>query len=318
LKKGRYDAFVIGGYNHITMLAAVLYAKLSGIPYFLMSEVYLAQPRKTWRRYLKEPLVRWLVSNGAGFFPTGTLASEYLIHYGAKPNQLSPIPNAPDVDHFLASAKRNRERRQNLLSELKIDGTKKNILFVSRLIKLKRVDVLLRAFADVIKKNDAQLIILGDGTMRTRWESLSKELGLDNHVDFRGFIAPEELPQWYAVADLLVLPSEDETWSVVVLEALASGVPVVITEMVGCHRDVINDPRVGSVVPVNDPHKLSLAIEEKLEEMTDPEEIFRLWQPIRDSVRYAKLARCLIHFIRENAKLVHDGRKETPVVPKSQ
>ena len=90
-REGQYDAFVVCGYNHLTMLATFAYAQRANIPYFLSSEAYLKQRRKKWRVWIKDKLVRWIVTHAAGNMPTGTLASEYLIHYGADPEKLTPV-----------------------------------------------------------------------------------------------------------------------------------------------------------------------------------------------------------------------------------
>ena len=296
LHKGKYDALVMGGYNHITMLVAFVYARLFRVPYFLMNEVYLTQPRKKWRVWVKDPLVKWIVRNAAGFFPTGTLSSEYLMAYGADKDTLTKMPNAPDVDHFYAEASRLRTQRSVLRKGLGF-GDEKVILFVSRLIKLKRVDILLEAFAALVTDVDARLVILGDGIMKEPWEALSRRLGLENRVEFRGFMAPADLPKWYVVSDLFVLPSEDETWSVVVLEALASGVPVVITDMVGCYRDMINDPRIGRVVPACDVEKMAEALRAQLADNTSPDEVDEVWRPVRETVRHSQVARRFVEAV---------------------
>jgi len=98
LEKGSFDAILVGGYNHLTMQVAVLFARLHRIPYFVMSESHLAQPRAAWRKIVKYPLVRSIVRNAAGGFPAGILASEYLAHYGMDPALMSKVPNVPDLD----------------------------------------------------------------------------------------------------------------------------------------------------------------------------------------------------------------------------
>lgn len=296
-----YDAFVVCGYNHLTMLATFFYAKRANIPYFLSSEAYLKQRRRKWRVWVKDRLVRWIVQNASGCMPTGSLASEYLLHYGAKRDELTFFPNAPDVDRLRELSGTLRKKRAQLKHELGL-GQKKTILFVSRLVKFKRLDILLRAFARAIKDQPAQLVILGDGVMRETWEQLSNELGLNNSVQFRGFLPPEEIPKWHAVADLFVQPSESETWSVAVVEALASGLPVVVTDMVGCYKDVVIDERVGRVVPANHVEAMAEAIATMLGKAPTPATIAEAWEPVYETMRYEYMARAFVQAINKSVK----------------
>ena len=295
-RERNYDAFVVCGYNHITMLATFVYARGANIPYFLSSEAHLKQRRKQWRVWVKDKLVRWIVKHAAGNMPTGTLAREYLIHYGADPQKLSMLPNAPDVDHLKTQSAALRTRRDQLKAKLGL-GDEKIILFVSRLVQFKRLDILLRAFAFVFKQEPVKLLVLGDGVMREPWEHLCNELGIQESVRFEGFVPPEDIPQWHAVSDLFVQPSESETWSVAVVEALASGVPVVTTDMVGCYRDVINDERVGRVVPANNAEQMAEAMVALLEDLPTAGEVSEVWAPVFEKIRYPNMARDFIRAI---------------------
>lgn len=298
LREQQYDAILIGGYNHLTMLAAIAYARLTGTPYLLMNEVYLRQPRSRWRKVLKEPLVRSVVGKAAGCLPTGTLATEYLRHYGAREEGLCRVPNVPDVELFRRRARELLPRRDEL-REQKGLGTGPVVVFVSRLIGLKRVDLLLDAACDVLRERDLKVVILGDGPKRTEWEQHAVKLGIRNRVHFQGFIAPGDLPEWYAVSDLFVLPSTDETWSVVVLESLASGVPVIITDLVGCCADVINDPLVGTVVPAGESAPIAAAMRRHLANPVAKTDVIAAWEPVFEQLRYEVIAERLSAHLHE-------------------
>lgn len=289
LKEGGYDGLIIGGYNHITMLAAMWQAKRLGIPFFLMNEVYLAQPRSWWRKVVKWPLVRWVMSNASGFFPTGTLSSEYLIKYGADPNRLCRLPNVPDVAKLSRQARELEPTRAQIKSKRGL-GPGPVVIFVSRLIQLKRVDLLIKAFAQATQGTQASLLILGDGPKRQEWEEVARQTGIAERIRFEGFIQPADLAEWYATADLFVLPSIDETWSVVALEALASGIPAIVTDLVGCYADAINSPVVGSVVPAGNQDALTKAIRHHLARPVSRAEIEKAWQGPRQAFTYETVA----------------------------
>ena len=81
-------------------------------------------------------------------------------------------------------------------------------------------------------------------------------------VRFEGFKNQSELPRYYAAADVLVLPSESETWGLVVNEAMASGLPAIVSKAVGCSPDLIQEGVTGYTYPVGDAAALAQRIEE--------------------------------------------------------
>lgn len=301
LKGGDYDAFILGGYNHFSTLAAAFLARRLGTPYFLMNEVYLAQPRSLWRKIVKGPLVRWVVRGAAGCLPTGSLATRYLLHYGAREDRLCLVPNVPDIDRLMGyAASLSTEYLEQERAKRGIQG--KAILFVGRLIPLKRVDVLLQAAALVSAQPYITVLLAGTGPLEPALRRQAQQLGLANAVRFLGFVQPAELPYWYCLSDVFVLPSEDETWGVVVLEALACGTPVVTTNMVGAAPDVISAPALGSIVPAGDAQSLGAEIERHLRAACPRHELQAQWRPIAQKMTYSVLAENLVAFLRRTVR----------------
>lgn len=298
MKEQRYDAIVLGGYNHGTMLAAMRHARRNGIPYFLMSESYLEQPRASWKKLAKRPLVRSVVRHAAGLFPTGKLASRYLIHYGADPKTLYPIPNVPDVQHLYHEAQRLAPERESIRREFGLDD-RPVVLFVGRLVAFKRPHLILRAMHELLREEEATFVLLGDGPMREPCERLTRDLGIGHRVRFEGFIQPSELSRWHAAGDLFVLPSFGETWSVATVEALSSGLPVVITRLVGCYADVINNPTVGDAVTPDDVNALREAIQRRVRQPTPRAQVMAAWKDVREGLTYPVLAERFVRGIRE-------------------
>ena len=258
LRQGNFDAIVIGGYNHPTMLAAIRWAIKSHCPYFLVCESHLLNARSGWRQRWKQSLVEWAVGNAAGCLPTGQLAEQYLRHYGANPETICRLPNVPDMQKIGDEVDALRSKRSELraaagLTEHPI------ILFVGRLIKKKRADVLLKAFTTADIDKNTQLIIIGDGPQRNALQRQAANLGLNRQIRFPGFVEPCDINRWYALSDLFVLPSS-ETWGVVVFEAIAAGLPVIVSNEVGCHPDAVTDTCLGQITDVDDVNGLSKAI----------------------------------------------------------
>ncbi|MBN9100309.1 MULTISPECIES: glycosyltransferase [unclassified Pseudonocardia] len=104
------------------------------------------------------------------------------------------------------------------------------VLFVGRMDQEKRVDELIRAFAALPAGVDARLELIGDGPEREAWTGLVETLGVGHRVRFRGFVSEEELVEAYARADVFCMPGIAELQSLVTLEAMASGTPVVAAD----------------------------------------------------------------------------------------
>ncbi len=124
------------------------------------------------------------------------------------------------------------------------------LLFVGRLAPQKGVDVLLRALALIPK--GWRLRIAGDGPEGARLSALAIQLGLGERVQFLGWTQRECLPGMYRSADVFVFPSYDEGMPNVVLEALASGLPIVATRIAG-NEQLVEDGANGALVPAGEP-----------------------------------------------------------------
>ncbi len=133
------------------------------------------------------------------------------------------------------------------------------LLFAGRLRYYKGLDTLLQALTEL---PDVHLDIVGDGPQRWEWEALAQHLGLGERVRFHGEVDDADLPGWYQRAHLFVLPANAraEAFGTVLLEAMASGLPCVTTEVGTGTSWVVQDGVCGRVVPPRDPQALAAAI----------------------------------------------------------
>ncbi|MDX9690447.1 MAG: glycosyltransferase [Alphaproteobacteria bacterium] len=144
------------------------------------------------------------------------------------------------------------------------------ILSIGRLLPVKDHKTLIRAFAIVRRSVDARLIILGEGDERDTLSTLIQELGLENDICLRGTV--ENIYPYLKHSKLLVLPSKQEAFGNVLVEALSCGVPVVSTDC-GGPREILEKECFGRLVPVQDPAAMARAILETLETVCDREEL---------------------------------------------
>jgi glycosyltransferase involved in cell wall biosynthesis len=132
------------------------------------------------------------------------------------------------------------------------------VLFVGRLSRVKGVDSLLKAFSRVAGQREARLVVLGEGDEKAGLRRLSSDLGLDSKVHFLGY---KENPYKYMKnATLFVLPSLYEGFGIVLVEAMACGIPVVATKSYKGIEDIVADEKSGLLVPVGDENALASAI----------------------------------------------------------
>jgi glycosyltransferase involved in cell wall biosynthesis len=188
---------------------------------------------------------------------------------GLDPRRTVQIGNGVDVERFVpTSGEARRSQRLRLLGDRAADGTV--CCTVARLSAQKGLDVLVDA-AGILRDRrcvpPARFVIVGDGELREPIERRIARLGLSDTVELVGAQPLEEIPSWLASADIFVLPSYYEGLSLAVMEAMASGLPVVITRVSGS-GELVPTPDDGRVVPPGDAEGLADAIEELL---ADPE-----------------------------------------------
>jgi L-malate glycosyltransferase len=139
-----------------------------------------------------------------------------------KEQDIKIIYNGIDTDMFYPKEKVN----DNI--------THITLLCVSRLIPRKGLEYLIKAMPKIIeKRKDTKLIIIGDGPEKARLKQLSVDLGVDKNIELHGYVPHEKLPQIYRSADIFILPSLYEGMSNTILEAMASGLPIITTNTGG-------------------------------------------------------------------------------------
>jgi glycosyltransferase involved in cell wall biosynthesis len=130
------------------------------------------------------------------------------------------------------------------------------ILFSGKLIPRKRPMDLLRAYAGLVEERVAAgLLFIGEGELRPVLEQFAREQGL-TQVKIAGFQNQTQLPRYYAVGDVFVLPSEFDPWGLVVNEAMLFSIPVIVSDRVGAGPDLVQDNEWGYTYPVGDVMRL--------------------------------------------------------------
>lgn len=259
-----FDALWVHGYASVNALQGILAGNALGIPVLLRAESWLAdRDRSPWKLAAKSLFFRMLARGIAATLPIGTANSLYWKHYfGLRVPQFL-MPYAVNNQYFARLAESAAPQEQQLRDELELEAKRPVILFASKLQSRKHADHLLEAYrAFIVTRNSEDrpyLVIVGDGEERNALETRTRELGLAD-VRFVGFQNQSELPRFFQLADVFVLPSRHEPWGLVVNEAMAAGCAVIVSSDVGSHTDLITDGVEGCVFPVGDTAALSDAL----------------------------------------------------------
>lgn len=260
----RPDVVVSTPFPSATSLTALVVARLSRRPFVL--DIVTMETRSAGRSALA-PVLRAIVRQCSGFLARSTRTVRYLISLGAPPERIVMAPYGVNAEGLWQQSRLTAQARAELRASHGIRG-EAIVLFAGRLDRRKGLFVLLEAFADLERSwPGAALVLAGTGPHRTALEALCRERGLQ-HVHFLGAVPHQEMPRLYGLADVLVLPSVStglqlwgaEVWGFVVAEAMACGVPCVVTDRVGCADDLVEDGVNGLVVPEGEPASLAAAM----------------------------------------------------------
>ncbi|MBB5059741.1 glycosyltransferase involved in cell wall biosynthesis [Granulicella aggregans] len=263
-----FDMLWVHGYASVNALQGIFAAKALGIPVLLRAEPTLIdRPRSTGRLAGKELFFRTLRHLISGVAPIGTLNSEYWKHYLSPDIPSFPMPYCVDNAYFHARSTEAQQGRADLQDELGIDPSRPVILFASKLQERKRCIDLMEAYLQVITRPGLKpyLVIVGDGEERATLEARAAQSGVDS-IRFCGFRNQSELPRFFDLATVFVLPSRHEPWGLIVNEAMNAGRPVILSNDVGCQPDLVTDGVEGFVFPVGNVNSLASALVRLLED----------------------------------------------------
>jgi glycosyltransferase involved in cell wall biosynthesis len=184
------------------------------------------------RRRWKEALKSRVFPNADGILTTGQDGRAFARRYGAVDERIHHVPHVIDFEPLSRAARSSHDRRDEVRAELALRGV--TYLYVGRLWEKKGLTYLLDAFGELQRRSDGEvsLLLVGDGLDEGHLRSRVRANGLQNVV-FCGFQHEDVLPRYYAASDVFVFPTLGDTFGMVVLEAMACGLPVIATTASG-------------------------------------------------------------------------------------
>jgi glycosyltransferase involved in cell wall biosynthesis len=240
LRRAAPSLVVVGGWNQPAFLRSLRWARRHGVASAVWVES-TARDERSGSRGLAS-VRHWALSAASAAIVPGRAAAEYVTSLGVAADRVQIAPNAVDLELFAERVAAERARREELRRELGLEGCV--VLCVSRLSREKGVDVLARAAHGL---PGTQLVLAGDGPERRAVEAAAPP-----GTRFLGHVERDDLPRWYAAADVFVMPSRSETWGMAMNEAAAAGLPIVASEAPGASYDLVEEGVNGFRVPVED------------------------------------------------------------------
>jgi len=262
------DAVLVVGWSYRSHLAAMR-AFNGRVPVLFRGDSTLLDEQRGLRRVARTAFLRWVYTHVDLAFYVGKHNHAYFRRHGLGEERLQWAPHAVDNDRFSGPEAVWSAEAARLRARMGIPPEAKVVVFTGKLEAKKAPDLLLRAAKAMDGRQDVHLVFAGSGPMEAE---LRAAAGGDVRVHFLGFQNQSIMPGVYRVGDVMALPSRGpgETWGLSVNEALACGVPVVVSDRVGCAPDLVEGGDNGRVFASGDADALRAALSGLL---TDPERL---------------------------------------------
>ena len=251
LEQTNPDVVAVNGWNNFGSLVAANCCLRRGIPMVVMSESSRQDEPRTW---WKEAIKRRIIGLYSAALVGGQRHVEYLAELGMPRERVFTGYDVVDNEYFRQKAGEVRSQRSEVRQKYMLPEN--YFLASARFIEKKNLSTLIEAYAEYRRRSSAfakatadkeiaakvpwDLVLLGDGPLRETLKSKLSTLNLNEHVHLPGFEPYDELPVFYALAKAFVHASTTEQWGLVVNEAIASGLPVIVSDRCGCVPELIN------------------------------------------------------------------------------
>ena len=255
----RPDVVLVPGWHSMTFVRALWSARRRGVPALYRGDTHHGMRSAGWRGLAWGVKTRAFLAMYSGYLSVGHRSREYLLAHGAAPTRVLASPHAVDNEWFAARAAPHLTSagRANARAACGAGPNDFVVLFAGKLCAQKRPMDAVHAVAALGR--NAVLVIAGWGGLQGQIQALGDRLGV--RITWLGFVNQSLMGKVYAASDCLVLPSEVESWGLVVNEAMATGLPAVLSDRVGCAPDLIVPGKTGEVSRTGDPADLGGALQ---------------------------------------------------------
>jgi glycosyltransferase involved in cell wall biosynthesis len=259
LKDLQPDIVILTGWQTLPLIQLLGACKFLSIPCMVRGDSNNLKPRSAWVHLLHQKLLKFYDA----FLVVGIANRLFYIENGVPKHKLFSCPHFIDNQRFAISAEHLQPHRDEIRDHWQIESAAVCFCYVGKLENKKRIFDLLEALRLLKMRSitsSIHLLVVGTGELMNEAQSFVKKYQLS--VTFAGFLNQSEIAKAYVASDCLVLPSDyGETWGLVVNEAMACGLPAIVSDRVGCASDLIESGVTGKVFPFGDTVTLSQIIE---------------------------------------------------------
>jgi glycosyltransferase involved in cell wall biosynthesis len=310
----RPDLVAIPGWSDAVAFSAVKWSIAHKVPIIMMSEsTEWDEPRQFWKEWIKRRLIRLCAAGFVG----GQPHVEYLVRLGMDISRISQGYDTVDNDYYIAKTDEARSYGSQL--RMKLNLPEKYFLASARFVEKKNLFRLIKAYGcyrklvgELETANERaeiwNLVLLGDGPLKPELRSLIARLELQQFVLLLGFKQYNDLPSYYGLAKAFIHASTVEQWGLVVNEAMASGLPVLVSNRCGCAQDLVQAGINGFTF---DPYEVNKLADLMVQLSTPGVDLAQMGQASRRII----LQWCPEHFARGIAKAVKTAMEIPPPRP---
>jgi glycosyltransferase involved in cell wall biosynthesis len=261
LLRGDFEVLWSHGYNSLTHALAIATQLARRRPLLLREEQTLLHPRPPLKNALRSVALRAIMRRAYALY-IGTENRRWFQSFHVSGARQFPVRYCADNDRLQADAKRLAPLRTEVRRAFGIQGDSGPvILTVARLIPKKQPLLLLEAFRRLRERVRCCLLLVGSGELEDELRHEIRERQIPD-VILAGFLNQSQIAHAYAAADIFALPSKmHETWGLVVNEAMNFGLPIIVSDKVGCAPDLVHEGENGFVVSADDPNELAERLE---------------------------------------------------------
>lgn len=252
----KYTIVWVHGYRDIFTCAAILVAKIKGLTVFVRGEsMYFAKEKPDLKRKLFFKILDKFVDC---YLVIGTPNKNFYLNNGIASNKIFLCPYTVDNQFFREKFLESKNKIATLKQALQLEKSRPIILYASKFIIRKYPIDVLNAYLMMCKNlNAPKPYLLYIGTGET-FDDVKKQAAIDpEHIRFLGFKNQSELPDYFVLADILILPSLRENWGLIINEAMSAECAIVVSDQVGCATDLVKPGVNGFIFPARDVKKLS-------------------------------------------------------------
>lgn len=246
LLTGKFDLVHLDGWSGSVMLCVILAAAILRIPITIDTDTPPPGCERRWKRWFKAALYPLAFRLPSKFFPFGTQQAQYLRNYAVPSSRIVVTGASTDLKAICEHRSKYTEGARNAWrAKHGIPSEACCFLYVGRLETNKGVNDLMEAFLRVRRRTSKTfLIVAGDGSLRYEVTRAASET---RAIAPLGQVSQEDLKAVYAASSVLVLPSHRDNWGMVIGEAMAGGLPVVVSDQVGCVEDLVRPSGAGLI-----------------------------------------------------------------------